>query len=381
MKEEYNRLFEKVTPRMSDDELFKSVLSGGKGYSMENNKNTSPKKSKKALLITAVAAAAVAASTVGAATVYNRSTNDVYSALLAPQAEYFPQEYTDKDGNVSAQKDTAYESGLYEKLNIELNETIECEGFTLEIPGAISDGKGLVVMYNAFFDEDPGLLWPAQELALSAEAQCDGVWGGDRLVTGVLNEYEGKKVYSSFFDLTHLEKCTDDTLKISLKTLYGFGRVTPGGFKDFPINAEIEIPLSGELTRFNKTVDIPDEPYVKLANWGNYDLTQLEATPLGVTFSLRPEGEVPEWSVFKLHWFFKIPTYVTLKDGSSVNVSNGLADVEIDEENGIVRTTMEFNYPIEVDEIQSIQFTNALVSMENGSVTTVDAPEMPMWDD
>ena len=378
MKEEYNRLFEKVAPRMSDEGLFRSVLNSGKEHSM--SKNTSPKKSnRKALLITAVAAAAVAASTVGAAAVYNRSINDEYSALLAPQAEHFPQEYTDKDGNVSHQKDTAYESGLYEKLNIELNETIECEGFTLEIPGAISDGKGLIVMYNVFFDEDPGLL-SGEKLALLADAQFDGVWGGGRLLTGVMNEYEGKKVYSSFFDLTHLERCTDDTLKISIMSLYGYGIVPPDGKKSYPINAEIEIPLTDELTRFNKTVDIPDEPYVKLANWGNYNITQLEAAPLGVTFSLKPEGEVPGYDVFKLHWFFEIPTYVTFKDGSSVDVSNGLADVEIDEENELIHATMEFNYPIDVDEIQSIQFVNALVDM-GGNVTTVDAPEMPMWDD
>ena len=43
MKEKYNRFFEKIAPRMSDEDLFNSVLSSGKEYSMENNNNTSKK--------------------------------------------------------------------------------------------------------------------------------------------------------------------------------------------------------------------------------------------------------------------------------------------------------------------------------------------------
>ena len=373
MKEEYNRLFEKVAPRMSDDELFKAVLDGGKGHSMEN-KNTTPKKRRIAPMIAAVAAAAALATTAGAVTSYYRNVNEDYNNILSENASGgFAQEYTDKNGNAVDQKDQAAASGLYEKLNIELNKTFEYDGFTLEIPGAICDGEDMLIMFDIIFNEGHGVA-EDERLYLFGETDCDGVFHHGDSLKGLVSERDGKTVYSSYFKLVGIANCTD---AFKLK----FERILSSDYQGskYNIDAEIEIPITDDLKRFNKAVDIPDAPYVKLGNWGNWDLVQIEATPLGVTFNMKTDGETPHPSIDKEYWV-NIPTCVTFKDGLSLDITSALRGIGIDPENktGIIK--MNFNYPVEVDNIQSIQFTNALVNMEDGSVTTVDAPEIPVRD-
>ena len=382
MKEEYNRLFEKAAPRMSDEELLKSVLSGGKEHNMENNKNTTPKKRKIAPMIAAVAATAALATTAGAV-IYNRSINEVYNNVLAQDAEVFPQEYTDKDGNALEQKDAAFKSGMYEKLNIEINKTFECDGFTFEVPGAISDGEELLIMYNVFFDEDPfarEVLWEEpwfyedENIYLQVTDNYDEVVAYTRLGQGIVSEYEGKKVYSSYFNLRGIDSCTYP-LKVTFEYLWGSR--ADGGKRNRYINADIEIPISQDFTKFNKTVDIPDEPYVKLGSAGNWNLLQLEATPLGASFSMKTDEEMPDDDYYFV-CSHRIPIYVNFKDGSSLDATSTNAWRD-DAENKTLWLKTSFNYPIDVDEIQSIQFVNAQVNMEDGSVTTVDAPEVPFF--
>ena len=359
---------------MSDEELFKSVLSGGKEHGM--SKNTTPKKgNKKALLITAVAAAAVAATTVGAATVYNRSINEDYNEILA-QADNGYYKYTDKDGNELDRKNEAVEKGLYEKMNIELNKSFEFDGFTLEIPGVVSDGEELLVLYNLVFDEDPfsgdDPWYEKDELIylFGDNGTEQGVYHGGRSPASTISIRDGKTVYSSIYDLTIIERPEDDILKLSFERLY-----TSNGSKARDIYAEIEIPITDDLKKFNKTVDVPDEPYVELANWGNWDLAQIEAAPLGVTFILKTDGETPTSEIFKQALVY-IPTYVTFKDGSTLDITTGFFGWDIKPENKTMMLKMRFNYPVEVENIQSIQFASALVDMEDGSSTTVEVPEM-----
>ena len=365
---------------MSDDELFKAVLSSGKGHSMENNKNTSPKKRRMAPIIAAVAAAAALATTAGAVTNYYRNVNEDYNNILA-QADIggFSQAYTDKDGNVLDQKDKAEASGMYEKLNIELNKSFECDGFTLEVPGAISDGEELLIMYDLIFDEDP---WSGEhpwfieneELFINGVSDCDAVKWWGRLSLGAVSERDGKTVYSSFIPLYGLKNCTNDTLKITFDYLWGNHSINENDRHFF--DAELEIPISDDLAKFNKTIDVPDTPYVKLARWGNWDLTQIEVSPLGVTFNMKTDGETPDPIVCK-DYRPEIPVYVNFKDGTTLDLMQRYSSQGIDPENKTMRIEMHFNYPVDVDEIQSIQFASALVDM-NGGVTELDIPEIPM---
>lgn len=376
MKEKYNRLFEKAAPRTSDEELFKAVLNSGKERDTEKN-NASPKR-KKAPMIAVIAAAAAVLATTAGAVIYNRSISDEYNEILAQDAEAFPQDYTDKEGDTVDQKDMTLESGIYEKMNIDINKSFEGDGFTLDVTGAISDGEELLIFYDIIFDEDPWwgenrwLHDTTEKIYLQGSDNKDEVVHGGRLEEGVVSECEGKTVFSNYYSLRGIDEC-DGTLKVTFEYLWGSHG---GGEKRHRyINADIEIPITDDLTKFNKTVDIPDEPYVKLGSVGNWDLLQLEATPLGVSFSMETDEEVDDSAFFSTSHY--IPIYVNFKDGSSLNVTPGLCAWDFGEENKTLWVKTSFNYPIDVDEIQSIQFVNALVDMEDGSVMTVDAPKVP----
>ena len=381
MKEEYNRLFEKVAPRMGDDELFKAVLNSGKGHNMENNKNTSPKKRRIAPMIAAFAAAGALATTAGAVTNYYRNVNEEYTDVLAQDAEVFPQPYKDKDGNAVDQKEKAQESGIYEKLNIKIDKTFELERFTLEVPGAISDGKELYIMYDLIFNEDP---WAGEHPwfeendipYLNGVTNNGNVGRGVALGEGTVSKRDGKTVYSSYYDLMGLENCDADTLKVSFDSLWCSSMMLGDEYR---FDAEIEIPISDDLTKFNKTIDITDAPYVKLGNWGNWDLTQVEVTPLGVTFKMKTDGETPDPLVGK-NYRPKIPVYVIFNDDTMLDMTRRYASQGIDKESKTLKIKMLFNYPIDVDNIRSIQFASALVDMDGG-VTAVDIPEIPMDED
>lgn len=384
MKEEYTRLFEKVAPRMSDDELLKSVLNSGKAYNMENNnKNTSTKKSRKiAPAIAAVAAAAALATTAGAVTSYYRNVNEEYNTLLAQaDTEGFRQPYTDKDGNTLDMKDKAEASGMYEKLNIQLNKTFKCEGFTFEVPGAISDGEKIFVMYDMIFDEDP---WSGEHpwfkendnIYLEGATDCAEVRWNNGIGLGTKSKRDGKTVYSSTLELSGVENCTSDTLKVSFDSLW---TSTTSTDEEHRFNAEVEIPITDDLKKFNKTIDIPDAPYVKLARWGNWNLTQVEITPLSVTFNMETDGETPDPSVCKFY-APKIPAYVKFNDDTTLELRRPYDSNGIDTENKTLKIKVGFNYPIDVDEVQSIQFASAEIDM-NGGVTELDTPEIPMEKD
>lgn len=384
MKEEYTRLFEKVAPRMSDEELLKSVLNSRKAYNMENNnKNTSTKKSRKiAPAIAAVAAAAALATTAGAVTSYYRNVNEEYNNVLAQaDTEGFKQLYTDKDGNTIDMKDKAEASGMYEKLNIELNKTFKCEGFTFEVPGAISDGEKIFIMYDMVFDEDP---WSGEHpwfkendnIYLEGTTDCAEVRWNNGIGLGTKSKRDGKTVYSSTLELSRIENCTSDTLKVSFDSLW---TSTTSIDEEHRFNAEVEIPLSDDLKKFNKAFDISDAPYVKLARWGNWDLTHAEITPLTVTFNMKTDGETPDPAVCK-DYSPEIPIYVKFNDGTTLKLKHPYDRYGIDTESKTLKIKVGFNYPIDLDEVQSIQFASAEVDM-NGGVTTLDIPEIPMEED
>ena len=380
MKEEYNRLFEKVAPRMSDEELFRAVLNSGKEHNMENNKNTSPKKRRIAPMIAAVAATAALATTAGAVSSYYRNINEEYNDVFAQTADVFPQAYTDKDGNTLDQKETALASGMYEKLSVEINKTFECENFTFEVPGAVSDGEALYIMYNMVFNDDP---WSGanpwftenENVYLEGETDCVGVKRSGQLCEGTISKRDGKTVYSGFYPLMGLENCAADTLKVSFNNVWGSSYMSGDHYFD----AEVEIPISDDLTKFNKTIDISDAPNVKLARWGNWDLTQVEVTPLGVTFNMETNGKTPDPSVCKFY-SPEIPIFVTFKDDTVLQLERPYGSSGIDAENKTLSIKILFNYPVDVDEIQLVQFASAEIDM-NGGVTTVDIPEILMEED
>lgn len=375
MKQEYNRLLAKAVPRMSDDELFGAVLNSRKGNIMKNNENKPKRRITKAIIIPLAATFAAAATAVGAVAVYNRNVADEYNNVLAPGASIFEQEYKNAEGESATQP---VSNELYEQMNIALDKTFECNGLTIEIPGAITDGKDMIVLYNVVCDGDP----TNGELAKSFieyTPVTEGLgYGCGRFDEGMgFSKRDGKTVLSGFFELSDLEDVTTDTIKVKLDCLLG----DEGLWSDegiLPLDIDLEIPLTSDITRFNKTVDVPSKPHVNLSAWGEWNMTDVEITPLSVTFNMdfdETSGTMPEPVVHK-DASPDFPMIVTFKDGTTLDVSERAGM-----RHGIhseTRTTMiqrAFNFPINVDDVQSVQIASAVINVD-GTAYAVEIPEI-----
>lgn len=371
MKQEYNRLLEKAVPRMSDDELFNAVLNSRKGNTMKNNENKSRKRFSKAVVIPLAAALALGATAVGAVAVYNYNVSEEYANVLAPGASIFPQEYKNAEGEEVTQP---VNLELYEQMNIALDKTYEFDGYTLEIPGAICDGKDMIVMFNVIFDENPKYR-EDDNVFLDYTPETEGVGRGcGRYPERIISKRGDKTVLSNFIELDDIEKCTADTVRVKLNNLWS-SSMSEGeeGVRTF--NVDLDIPLTSDTTQFNKTVDIPSKPHINLSAWGEWDMTDVEITPLSVTYNMKSDGEIPEPKVHK-YASPDFPMIVTFKDGTTLDISaHGGMTHGIDSETKTALIKQAFNFPINVEDVQSVQIATAVINVD-GTTETVEIPEI-----
>lgn len=377
MKQEYNRLFEKAVPRTSDDELLNSVLSSRKGnITMKNNENKPKRRITKAIVIPLAAAFAAAATAIGAVAVYNRNVSEEYARVLQQQDGYKRQELVDKDGNEVDENLKAVNNGLYDRLNIELDKTFECDGFTLDFPGAVCDGESMLIFYTATFNEgqeiasnDQLYLCPKDWYCGSEKVKPDG-----RGINGVLEKIDGKTVFNGCTDLCGIETCTEDVLSINFTSLEGCLDGPNYLRRSFDLDITLDIPLTGDLTKYNKTVDIPSAPHIDIGNWGDWDVNEVKVTPLTLTFNMSADHKTPEPRAIKDFWPV-FPVEITFKDGSVLDLTKQIGGARIDDENRTFVMERRLDYPIDVENIATIQVASAVIDMD-GSATTVEIPEV-----
>lgn len=332
----------------------------------ENNKNTK-KRGIKMIVVPLTAAIAVAATAAGAVAAYQRNLSQEYNDVLAQGASVFPQEYRNSDGEAIA---LPVDSELYEQLNVVIGKTFRCGGLTLEIPGAICDGKDMIVMYNAVFDEDPKYE-ENEKVYIDYTPETEGAGsGGTRYKERISYKRDGKTVISNFFELSHIENCTD-TIKVKLNSLWG----SSVGMDDEGIhylNIDLEIPLTGDLTRFNKTVKVNNTPHIDLGGWGEWDITDVEITPLTIKFNTKADGAVPEGNPFKIASYPEYTLNVVFKDGSVLDLGDdAISYISIEEKDKTGAFKADFNYPINVDDVRSVRFASAVIN-EDGTAKTAE---------
>lgn len=378
MKKAYSEMFEKLAPQKSDKELFGAVLNSRRGnITMDNNKKNTKKHGIKMIVAPLAAAIVVAGTTVGAMAVYNRNLSQEYNEVLARNAEGgFAKDRTDVDGNKVNQGNVALDNGLYEQLNITLDKTFEYEDFTLKFPGAICDGTDILVMYNITFNKHLECLdIDGQGFSVwGANGDLDlGLYDGTRARSGIFSTRDGKTVYSSFVDYTGVENCGEQ-LDLHFEEIRSYAGYV--GMQEYRVDLDIdlEIPLTGDLTRFNKTFKAADAPHIDIGGWGEWDVDSIEITPLSVKVNTKTDGEVPERGIFKKYWPV-FPVNVMFKDGSTLELGDtALSQFWFEPEDKTCAFKANFNYPIIVDDVQSVQFSSAVVN-EDGSTETVDVPE------
>lgn len=354
---------------MSDEELIGRVLNSRNEEEIMGDKKNTKKRSIKMIVIPLTAAIVTAATTVGAVAAYQRNLGQEYNDVLAQGAAVFPQDYKNTDGEAITMP---VDSGLYEQLNIVIDKTFRRGGLTLEVPGAICDGKDMIVMYNVIFDEEPNYK-ENENVYMDYTPETEGVeYGTARYNERMFSKRDGKTVISNFFELSKIENCTD-TVKVKLNNLWG-SSMCEGDEGIRYLDIDLEIPLTGDLTRFNKTIKAAGTPHIDLGGWGEWDVTDVEITPLSVKFNTKTTGTVPEGNPFRIAYPV-FPANVTFKDGSILDLSDyAISEILIEPEDKTGAFKASFNYPINVDDVQSVQFASAVIS-EDGTTQTVDVPE------
>lgn len=378
----YNAMYDKLAPLKSDEELLDSILSSRKGNITMKTKNTHENKSKKffskAVVIPIAAALALGATAVGAVAVYNHTVAEDYANVLAQAGEYWKPEFKDVNGEELDQNAIALNTGLYDTLNIELGQSFEYEDFTIDFPGAICDGKEMMVMFNLTFKKDLDCLkYEDQDFWLCENHEIKtGLHGGTRSCQGVLSEIDGKMVYQGYVDFFGVENC-GDSVTINFDNIRAAaGPMEDDGWYRVDIDIDLEIPLNGDnITSLNRTLTANTVQHVDLLGWGDWDVESVDVSPLAIKFNVKTDALPTSENIFKTSSPV-FPVNVTMKDGSTLEFKSD--DIMIYDENKETKTatfTVPLNYPINSENVQSVQFATAVIDAD-GNSTTVDISEI-----
>ena len=366
LKEEYNKLFEKVAPRISDDELYRAVLkiTDRKVYNM-NRKNKIL--GKRAVIIPLVCAGVVAATSIGAAAVYNRSVSAEYKNVLKEHLTYYGNSFTDSEGNPIPKSMLGLDEEVYEKLSVSIDQTFELDDLDLHFTDMITDGRRGIVMYTVtpkgdkwsnidkeYLETNWGLYWLPE--------------GGRRIGNTVqdANYFDG--VFTGYIDITNMD-VSNEPIKIDINQFWCHQSVNEDGdFITYGINKTLEIPVSEEYTKFNRTVSVAGSPRVDLVDWLEWNLDSLTVSPLG--FEAEFSGNIVNRNLMKL-FDSNAPIVVRFKDGTTLTMENGVR-TDIPDSLDKLGTIYNFDYPVDVDSIESIQIVDAAVNISDGSVTRVE---------
>lgn len=135
MKEKYNALFEKISPRMSDEELLSAVIDR-KAVNMSEKKRFN----KKAIIIPAVAAAVVLGTTIGVLAAYEWNLPAALSQAFNKSEEKAPDDITFKEFN-------------FTKVNgSELDYTMKFGAHEVQLKGVAADPHNVILFYDITFN-------------------------------------------------------------------------------------------------------------------------------------------------------------------------------------------------------------------------------------
>lgn len=376
----YNAMYDKLAPLKSDEELLGAVLSSRKGNITMKNEKQPKKRISKAIAIPIAAALALGATAIGAVAVYNRNVAEEYANVLQQPYGFVDQEYRTSDGEKVDQNVEALSKGLYDELNIELNKTFEYEDFTIEFPGAVCDGRDILIMFNMTFKKDLDCLKYEDQcfwLCEDHDRNNDTLLGGTRSEQGIMTEVDGKKVYSGFTDFSGIENCGESVTIYFDQIRAAIGSINEEDWYRPGIDIELEIPLTQDFSKFNKTFKADTAQHVDLLGWYEWDVESVDISSLLITFNVKTDGAVPEphGNIFKTSSPV-FPVNVTMKDGSTLELgSDAIYRFNVDQETKEGWFMAVLNYPLDVDNVQSVQFASAVIDVD-GSAATIDISEV-----
>lgn len=136
MENKYKELFNKISPRMSDEELLNAVLDR-KAVNMNEKKRFN----KKAIIIPAVAAAVVLGTTIGVSAAYEWNLPAAISDIFGKNSENIPDGVNFKDFNFAAVGGK------------ELTDVLKYDGYEVQMKGIAADPHHMLLFFDVVTDD------------------------------------------------------------------------------------------------------------------------------------------------------------------------------------------------------------------------------------
>lgn len=137
MRKQYNELFDKISPRMSDEELLRAVLDR-KAENMSDKKHFG----KKAIIIPSVAAAALLCTTVGVSAAYEWNLSAAIADIFGRTSEDIPDGVSFKDFNFTTVGGR------------ELDDVLKFDGYEVRMRGVAADPHSMLLFYDVEFERE-----------------------------------------------------------------------------------------------------------------------------------------------------------------------------------------------------------------------------------
>lgn len=343
MKEDITRLFDKITPIRSDNEIIKSVI--GKAEIMEE-KNTKRNKGFKKPLI--AACAAVTALTVGTVGV-GAANNWDYAGLLT---NFFSGRAIENTAEWQNNFD-------FEKYGMPLDKTIVNADYTLNFHGIAADRSTAIIVLDVIMNDLNSEV--SEFVNLSATATMPlGISSGSYLIeqnenaltlavyfgsdTDFPNDVVSFEFNSLRYELLHEDGTTDETMN-----------------RKFYIGETIEIDMGS----FNRSTDIKTIKPEHIYNFDKYELTltEIRITPFRICYEL--EGDNSKKSAMWIdgtHEKILDEISIMLSDGNEMRFRGG-AFGGVTEETFAGEKT--FFYPINPDDVVSVTIAGVTYDLTN----------------
>lgn len=382
MKEKYIKLYDKITPLLSDEELLQGML--GKADNMEKKRI----RFKKPAIIAAAAVITVTAAT-GAAAAAGWDIGSVFSLFnqqsreeSAEHKDYFYSEYAPKyypeineievpqsqapaDDSV---ENAAEESRIASLIMHECDEVIECDGYDIDITGYAFDGMNAKVFYDVVYDKD-GVYYKDGELTeeaktsnpltdMSVFTNIGGSTSSSPHVVSVNdNIVSFCKEISLFYNDDMHERNEPAEVVFFPPTAYDEN----GNMKDEYIRNPSLLPRIKLETPDMSKVSLAktfSEP-IELVGYGSGTLDEILITPMNLAFEVSGFEE----EIKSIDSTMIVPVYVKLKSGKVIDLSCGGLSIASYEDGNITFSVGTQGELLDYAEIESVQIFNNVYSI------------------
>ncbi len=358
MKNEYKRLFDRITPVRSDDELLRAVLD----RKAENNMGEKKKVLRKAVVIPAVAILAVGATTIGVSAAYNWNITDAFNSMFSHRVEDRVSRAEDR-GKTTEATDMNSVIGTFdfEKYGKILEDQVyKGEGFTFSVNGLTASPDTAYVMYSIEFDdsfaygiteEDGWTSWMPRFTTFGLK--LDGQFARLGYHYGAY-ETVGNRVDGCIQINPHDTTFEGKTLNLEFESIMRSQLDDEGMFVEeqtVPFEFTANIPMDFEMN--DNSVEIEPNYEMDLGEYGKAVLSDIKVTAFKVTYTVSTDYEnldrVAE-TVGDAVFNYGDIECVTLKDGTEIKVDGACGSYDANKMN--VDVTMD--YPIEPENVASV---------------------------